>query len=1324
MDRKAILSNKDFEIAREYWMDRLADLPPELDLPTRRRDEGDDGVGSEPFGFERELGQKLITLSNHQDVLLLVVLLAIQKIVLRKYSRQDDSVVWAPIYSITGRDSHANRLLPFRDRLDAGLPFKKWLVEVKRTVIGGYKHQHYSINNVLTALGYDSGRQSRRQVVIQLENIHKTGDAGDIAADSGCRLRFSFLKQEDGVRCTIFYLRRYFRPSMIRGLAEHFQTVARQVVEDMNRSLRSITLTSAAEKQAFLNSCNDNASGPQPQDTVWDVFCRGSESAPDHIACVCEGESLTYRQLLNRSKRLAYRLNRELGILRSDRVAVLCERSLHLVVSLLGIIGSGGCYVPLDPSFPQTRIRAVLNDAAVKGVVCQTGTEYLAGDGFSLVNADEIHRDTGGDVPEPTITPDIADPVYAIFTSGSTGRPKGVSIRHANLANFVGWRIRALSYTDDDVSLQLLSPAFDAFGSNLYPALCSGGAIVMVGPEHLADYDRIRRHIIEHRVTNLSVLPSMYRLLLDGAEDVDLRTLRFVVLGGDAADEALVRDSKRRFPHITLVNEYGPTESCIAVTANLDMKDGNIRTIGRPVDNNRVYILDVDDCLLPAGVPGELCVSGENVGNGYLNDVMLTREKFVPDPVAGGERVMYRSGDRAGYLDDGTVEYLGRLDQQVKIRGYRVEPAEVEVLLQQSQLLDAVVVTAARDAAGDSFLCAYWIPGAEGVDETRLKHYLAGVCPPYMIPAYFVALESFPLTANGKVNRNALPEPEASKKSDYVAPRNKREQELAGIWSELLGIAVDTIGVFDNFFDLGGHSLKVTMLISKISREFGVKISLGAIFEEPYIAAISQMIERSARIGAPGIRPVEKKDYYPLSSAQTRLFFLNQFDEIGASYNMPFAVRISGDLDLNKVEAAFTSLVKRHEALRTAFLTVESQPVQRVLPSVDFSIRTFNLSGCDGDRDAGVRRVIDAFIEPFQLDRPPLLRVALIKVASGDAILLFDIHHIICDGTSGGIVGHDFLRLYRGDALEPLGIQYKDYACWQRRMVDGGEIDRQENYWLGVYDSERKIPALDLPLDFPRGETVDYSGDRFQFEMEPELYHAFQTLGRRFNATLYMNVLAVFNVLLHKYTADEDIIVGCAVAGRGHVDLQRILGMFINILPMRNFPAADKSYGEFLEEVGHHVVQAFENQDYPFERLIGRLKPRLPNDPSRHPLYVVDFTLQNFEQTEGQALDVSVAPYHMENKTSKLDMNLMAYERKDRVRFSLEYCSGLFKPETIETMAGHLIKIIRVVSGDPGILLKDIQLLDEGEREHVARTLKKNKSLLAQLAGEDFDELF
>jgi bacitracin synthase 3 len=1307
----------DFERARQYWMDRLADLPLDMEL-TQKRDR-QNGAGQMPVPFDEELGRKLTALSNNQDVLLLVVLVAILKIVLRKYSRRDDSVLWVPIYSTVDIDDAANRWLPLRDRLDPSLTFKQWLVEVKGTVIGGYKHQHYSINNVLTALGFPPEAPPMRQVKARLGNIHDASTA-DFTVDSGFYLGFDFSRREDQMTGSIVYNRRYFDPFAVQGLGGHFIEAARQVTEDMNRVLGSITLISPQAKQDFLENCNTESVAPATNDTVWDMFQRNVHQTPDRIVCVAAGESLTYRQLSHRCIQLAHRLNRELGVLPSDRIAVLCERSLDLATALLGVMGAGSCYVPLDPSFPQNRIRAVLDDAAVKGVVTMKKTEHLIGDGYPQLvldsgEADENLPEGDEDTAKPPAAPQPVDPVYAIYTSGSTGRPKGVLIRHANLASFAAWRARALSYTAEDVSLQLLSPAFDAFGSNLYPVLCSGGAMVMVKEERLADYDVIRRLIDDYRVTNLSVLPSMYRLLLDGAKDGDLRTLRFVVLGGDAADVETVRTSRRRFPHIALVNEYGPTETCVAISANLHMKEDTIFNIGSPVDGNHVYILDVDDCPLPAGVPGELCVEGPNVGAGYLNDVELTNSKFVP---------IYRSGDRARVLEDGSLEYLGRIDRQVKIRGYRVEPAEVEVLLRESQLLDDAVVATRQDTAGDSYLCAYWIPGSKKTDETQLKDYLAEVCPPYMIPAYFVALDSFPLTANGKVNRDALPRPEALKTVDYVAPRDEQERQLAGIWSELLGIPAEKIGVFDNFFDLGGHSLKVTMLISKILKIFDVKISLADIFRTPQIAAMSQLIGRSAKTGTPDIRPVEKRDYYPLSSAQTRLYFLNQFSQIGTSYNMPFAVRVSGQLDVEKAEAAFTALAARHEALRTAFLTVDSQPVQRIVAPAPFTVSRFDLSNAGGDRDQNVRRVIDDFVAPFPLDRPPLMRVALIQVAEQEAILLFDIHHIICDGTSGGILGSDFLRLYAGETLQPLRVQYKDYACWQRSMADEGEIDRQERYWLEVYAPDRPIPALQLPLDFPRGETMTYGGDRFQFELEPDLFSDFQELGRRYNATLYMNLLAVFNVLLHKYTADCDIIVGCAVAGRNHEDLRHILGMFINILPMRNFPAGDKSYAAFLSEVGERVVRAFDHQDYPFERLIGHLKPRLANDPARHPLYVVDFTLQNFAQAEERPLDVKVTPYKMENKTSKLDMNLMAYERKDRIRFSLEYCSGLFKPETIEKMAGHLLKIIETVSGDPDILIKDIQLLEAGEQESVVRGLQKSKSLVAQLAGEDFDELF
>jgi amino acid adenylation domain-containing protein len=924
------------------------------------------------------------------------------------------------------------------------------------------------------------------------------------------------------------------------------------------------------------------------------------------------------------------------------------------------------------------------------------------------------------------------NPAYVIYTSGTTGVPKGVMVEQGSLVNLCCWHNRNFAVTEQDKATQYAGFGFDASVWEIFPYLIKGAALHLITDEIKLDIPALREYYEKNNIT-ISFLPTQFCeqfFFVEEKEKSENSSLRILLTGGDK----LNRFIKKSYD---VYNNYGPTENTVVTTSCMIETASDNIPIGKPISNNRIYILNKDMQLQPIEIAGELCIAGDNLARGYVNDPELTARKFDQDlwdenqhkrfaqhigsPRRGApgrrRQRIYRTGDFARWLSDGTIEFRGRRDLQVKIRGYRVELGEIETQLLDHTDIKEAVVTVREEKSGGIYLCAYFTSDGEP-EISGLKTYLSGSLPNYIIPAYLIQIDRMPLTSSGKINRGVLPLPGdlAVRGEGFVAPRDQVEETLVGIWSEVLGLEKKSIGIDDDFFERGGHSLRATILVSQIHKVLDIKIPLGEIFKAPSIRELAGCVKKSKKSIHEGNKPVEKKDYYPQSSAQKRLFFLDHLEDIGTSYNIPGVSRIKGKMDKGRYENVFKALIARHESLRTSFHLINNEPVQRVHDRVEFEIEYFYLATEgkegkigrweDGKMGTGTHHssfIIHHFIRPFDLSKVPLLRVGIAEISAREFLLLFDMHHIISDGTSAGIMVDDFIQLYDGKTLNPLEIQYKDFSRWQNNLFETGQIKEQEDYWLNVYSNKHEIPRLNLPTDYPRPLVFNFAGDRYSFKLKDEEVSRLKEMDSEndVTSTLYMILLAVFYVLLHKYTGQEDIIVGSGIAGRPHADLQRIIGMFVNSLAMRNQPTPGKTWREFLNEVKENSIKAFENQDVQFEEFVDKLDPE--RDPSRNPVFDVLFVVQNFEKSKKELEDkqVGFAPYHSENKTSKFDLTLFAYEGTDEISFSLEYCTALFKKQTIQRLAAHFKRIIKQVTAAPGITIADIDILSEEEKQRL-----------------------
>ncbi|MCP5049178.1 MAG: AMP-binding protein, partial [bacterium] len=798
-----------------------------------------------------------------------------------------------------------------------------------------------------------------------------------------------------------------------------------------------------------------------------------------------------------------------------------------------------------------------------------------------------------------------------------------------------------------------------------------------------------------------------------------------IMMGGEAINVHDVETLYNRCPHIRIINHYGPTEAAIGAVAGVIDPHRLDRfkvspTIGKPIANTQVFILDSSMNPVPIGVTGEIHISGDGVARGYLNRPELTSEKFfrgsrgaVFQKSPHGHRRLYKTGDIGIWQTDGTIRFLGRRDQQMKVRGYRVELGEIESRLLKHASVKEAAVTGRQDQTGGNYICAYIVPaegdivyrGEKTADHLELNTYLSQTLPDYMVPSYFVQMMEIPLTLQGKLDRRALPEPEIKTGDNYTLPGNSIEETLAGIWSEVMGLDKHIVGIDDNFFKLGGHSLRATIVISKIHEQLDAKIPMADLFKTPTIRGLAKNIKDAEVSKYAAIEPVEKRDHYPLSSAQKRLYFLHQMDAGGVSYNVPSILPLGKDVRKEQLDSILTRLIARHESLRTSFRMISESPVQRIHETVEFEIAYYGRGEPMCSPLNGNLQSLRGFIRPFDLSKAPLLRSALIRLEDGNHIWMTDRHHIISDGASGIILQEEFISLYHGEELTPpeLPVQYKDFSHWQNHLFESGSIDAQWDYWLDLYSDAGETSHLQLPSDHQRPEVFTFAGDIYSFKLETPDAARFKALAMRTGGTLYMNILAVLNTLFYIYTGQEDIIIGSGIAGRPHANLQWIMGMFVNTLAMRNFPEAGKTYEDFLKEVIKQSIKAFDNQDVQLEELIDRLN--VQRDPSRNPLFDISMVVQNFSRmenpVEGPLTGEPLPSAQYKHTTSKFDATFFIQEYEDEIFIDIEYYTGIFRQETIQRMAAHFKNIIAAVTRQPSLRLKDIPVMSPEERKQV-----------------------
>lgn len=1380
------LNGEELEKQQSYWQQQLAGLTP-LNLPTdfaRPPIAGHQG-DSTIFTIDRQTTLAINQLAKQQGATLFMALMASFKVLLARYSRQDDICVGTPV---ANRNQSALEpligcflnTLAIRTDLSGKPTFTELLAREQTNAQHAFEHQDLPFAKVVDALKLpkDMAFTPVYQTLFVLQNAPTdksiqlpglTIEPVELEKNNAqFDLKLSINEHEGQLVCEFEYRTDLFQKATILRMTQHFAQLLSSIAENPNQDITQLAMITEQEKSLLLScekgSWNDTAINYEEEygkvNSLHQLFEQQVAKTPEAIAIQYQNTTLSYQALNHRANYLADVLINKHGVKPNTPVALCLQRSLDMSVALLAILKAGGCYLPCDPSLPKDRLSYMLEDTDSPVLLSQTHlqdnlpkanipiiwiNDWLEATDFSHSESQNNFKTQ----ENPSVEVEPQHLFNIIYTSGSTGKPKGVMVPHQGIINRLIWMQETYPINTDDVVLQKTPYSFDVSVWELFWPLITGAKLVYAKPEGHKDPEYLRDLIISENVTTLHFVPSMLGVFLQTSEIEQCRSIQRVFCSGEALQVEHQRRFLQRLHGKELHNLYGPTEASIDVSYYACSVNSQYTSvpIGKPVANTQLHVLDEHLQPMPVGVPGELYIGGIQLAHGYLNRHELTQSTFIDNPYYQSQEhahpspKLYKTGDLARWLPDGNIEYIGRTDYQVKIRGLRIELGEIEAELSKQVEIKECVVVATELASGTQTLVAYLIAqnAVETVDSQVLNQALSQNLPDYMIPAVYMWLDEFPLSANGKLDRKALPKPDFNQREkEYIAPSNETEALIAHIWQSLL--QVERVGVTDNFFELGGHSLLATQFVSRLREESGYNLALKTIFTHPTINQLSQVIQDTPQhSNQPKIIKVDRNLYpdgLPLSYAQQRLWLIDQLQPGSPMYNIPLAVKLYGELNIKALEQSFETIINRHESLRTRFIRTTHQTLQVIQPTNQWKLDQKTVNYDQSQLDEAVSQFM---ARGFDLANDSLIRIELWKVegnieqhSHGDKcyILLINLHHIISDGWSMDILIEELMRAYNAYShnLEPqltdLSIQYPDYALWQKDWLQGDVLNTQVNYWKAQLNN---VPVLAIPNDNTRPAVMDPMGYSLPFELPDDTTQALRALSKQQGTTLFMTVLAAFKVLLSRYSGQDDICIGTPIANRTQASMEPLIGFFVNTLAIRSYPKAKQSFLSFLDEVKNTTLDAYAHQDVSFEHLVDELN--VPRDMSHSPIFQAVFALQTLTSTSSETIknsqlgDLSLEPYSFQNNTHnesdglqevpvKFDLHMGLQDHGDKISGELEFRHSVFDVELMLGFVQHFTQLLAHIVQAPESPIGKIALLNDAEQQSLVDDHNKTDAVI------------
>lgn len=1350
----AKLEGENGKQARAFWQTKkLGEVLP-ISLPTdfKRPDLNLFEGATQKFFFDSDFHNSIEQFARNNRVTIFQVYRACLSILLHKLSGLAEVIIGTPVSGRSHPQLHNQiglfvNTLPLFSKIAGDESFESYLTALAKDSLKSFEYQDYPLDLIIeeSNVTRDTSRNPLFDVMMVLQNtaigdgsidfknqhgFQMTGldlylfdntvtERGDVPSKFDLSFNFA-IDSTLGHFVEIEYRTKLFKKSSIQRIHASFEYILKQVIANQTTSLNAIQLIDEAEKNTILTQFN------QPielvsETSLFDLLTPSFAINASKIALTVADKTISYSELDMRTEQVAAVLQHEIGLATGAKIGLLLDRSEHLVYSVLGVLKAGHAYVPVDITYPDDRIAYILEDSNVALLLTDPNGKLRIPDNFkgTVVDVTALEEHSFQEIN----TTNQNDTAYLIYTSGSTGKPKGVEISHLNALAFLKWSDLEFKNTPYDCLFAATSYCFDLSVFEMLLPLIQGKRIrILKSALEIADYAQHDQAIL------INTVPSVVRNLLD--QDVDWKNVVALNMAGEPVP--VIFHDLLDYKKIEIRNLYGPSEDTTYSTM-YRFVDGQYDSIpiGNAVGYTQVYILDQSNNLLPIGVEGEICLSGLSVAKGYLNMPELTTEKFIENPFMNGQR-MYRTGDLGKWLPDGKVAYIGRMDDQVKVRGYRIELGEIQYRIEQLDGVQQAVVVV-REVNGENTIIAYW-NSLQEITADVISAHLKAFLPHYMIPSYFVFMEEIPLNSNGKVDKKKLPMPEKSLQLECIKPENELQDHLYAIWVEVLNTT--EFGITNNFFELGGHSLKATKLRGIIAREIGKDITINEIFLTPTIQGQAQLLETKGLKELQVIQATEQQAHYPVSFTQERLWVLTQFEEASKAYHMPAAFKISGDLDIQRLQAAVNMVVEKHESLRTVFKEVNGNPVQLIQP-IEKAVIEIEQHTLANSAESLNEFLIADWQRPFDLQDGPLLRCSLIQTES-EMILSFNMHHIISDGWSIGVLFSDVTKAYAlltnndRQSLVPLEIQFKDFAIWQRNYLTEDKLQEQLNYWKDTV-FQQGVSPIELPTDFHRPEVKTYSGATFHHTFSKKLTQQLVQSNHKAGASLFMSLMANVSILMKKLANQSDITIGTPVAGRDTTQLQHQIGFFVNTLPIRTEVTGDLSYQELLANERSNILKAFDYQYFPFELLVHELQPK--RDLSRSPLFDVMVVFQNMELLEGNqngfGESVTLEKLAISSGITKYDLTFSFSEMADQIQLELEYNTDLFTPKTIERYVGYLQTILETTSSNDAILIAEIALqnseeqsliLSKGDRTNVNYNEQETIVSLFKKAVNDFPQ--
>ncbi|MRX41125.1 amino acid adenylation domain-containing protein, partial [Flavobacterium sp. LC2016-23] len=1293
MDNSTMQNN--FYLVTKYWKKKIADREQVAAVGGRQNNLPCVTIEAGDLHYFNKL-------TNGNTIAKATVLSAIYSFLLKKLMADFDGY----IVSDYKEPSHP-MLLSFP--VDLNVSFKEYLQKVKSEILETLQYSDYT-NDDLSEKTRFSDLSIFSNYSIGINSVNGLACKG---------ILFHLKTEENGaITINVSYLENFAKKTLANYLLQHFKQFIADLENNIATNLADYELLSDTEKQQLLVDFNATDVAYPKEKTIVDLFEEQVAKTPDNVAVVCKESNLTYSELNKKANQLAHYISSNYSLNKGDIVGVFLPKSDNGIISLLAILKLGAVYLPIDTHYPQERIDYLIKDSGLKLLITDSVTDLH---NCKTVALQSVNFDRNSDENINTVI-SPKDLAYVIYTSGSTGQPKGVLIEHTSNINMSLDQISFFDVRKEDKIVWFASVAFDASISEIMMSLYSGATLCIPTEEVIKDKDLFVSFLKETKATVVTFPPSYLGLL----SEQDISGLRCVITAGEPANPtkaiAVVQSG------IDYYNAYGPTECAVCVSIyklSENDFDKTVIPIGKPISNTKIYILDEAFKPVPIGVAGKIYVSGAGVGRGYLNKPELTQEKFIANPFQAGER-LYDTGDLGCWLSDGNIEFLGRKDFQVKIRGYRIELGEIEnTILKYSDDLKQVVVEV-KENNQEKVLAAYLVSTAP-VDKSELRSFLQHALPDYLVPGFYIVLDKLPLTPNGKIDRKALPgitNADVIRKA-YAAPQNETEKSLVAIWQEVLGL--EKIGITDNFFELGGHSLIIAQVINRTHKQLGKTVSFKTFFTSPTIAALSRQLQENDYQAIP---EAPEANSYPVTASQKRLWILSQLEGGSLAYNMPATVKLTGTVDVQKFEESFKLLIHRHEILRTCFkATADGEVQQYIIPAgqVKFTIAEKDFSSTENKHEAIADYLQNTNSHPFNLETAPLVRASLIKLEENESVFFLSLHHIIGDGWSIELLIAEVVKTYntllqgKEITFPELSIQYKDYAVWLHDELQNEKQQQSKEYWLEQFTGE--LPVLDLPGFNARPLVQTYNGDSVSHQFSNAFLEQLKLFSKEHDVTLFMTLMAGINALLHRYTGQNDIILGTPIAGREHPDLENQMGLYLNTLAIRTQLKEENTFLDVLKLQKETLLSAYDHQSYPFDELVGKLN--LKRDTSRSVLFDVLVVLQNQEQLNNlnteELLDLEVSTYEFKSKTAQFDVSFIFVENEG-LDLRIEYNTDIYESDLIERMFCHFENLMLQTVAQPEIQIQEVDFLTQEEKNQLLFDL--NNTAIEYPAGKTVLDLF